>query len=457
MDFDDLEEEEGRCGVEYESFSDQVPEVKERKRKEEAEARQREKEALEAARQEANIRAQERYRRQQEFLRQADEDRLKASLQELKERSLKAEAEWKRVEKVLAGIPEKIGDAPKAKSLSVREALDLEEELIAEFRRPEFQASLHAAWFAAGDSLEQKLQARQAVCLPVQIPVVERYGFEPSRRGVALSVQAYAPLMKHPEVARKSRTVELLVDPDRQREAPQLGEEDVLGFARHLDENGWVHMPKLGVAQSVLDGAQWEIHRAKAELMPGQGIGGELSYRTDKRVFLDLRPGVGRKDLPSLGRLVEILVDFVGRVSRALNATSDGPRLEVGGHCSPMLARYATGQRYIPHVDNGGNDGRVLTLVYYLNRGWQEAWGGSLRLYPGAPRSAIMKAGSVADLDSVAVVPEEDAAVLFRADHLLHEVEATERDGAERFALTLWFNGECFYGPFLPLDTVEDC
>jgi hypoxia-inducible factor (prolyl hydroxylase) len=49
-----------------------------------------------------------------------------------------------------------------------------------------------------------------------------------------------------------------------------------------------------------------------------------------------------------------------------------------------MLAMYpGEGARYVRHVDNPDRNGRLLTALCYLNRGWADADGGQLRLYVG--------------------------------------------------------------------------
>ncbi|PNG71389.1 Egl nine 3, partial [Tetrabaena socialis] len=40
------------------------------------------------------------------------------------------------------------------------------------------------------------------------------------------------------------------------------------------------------------------------------------------------------------------------------------------------------GARFAKHVDNTTTDGRRLTVLTYLNPGWQEKQGGALRLFP---------------------------------------------------------------------------
>jgi Rps23 Pro-64 3,4-dihydroxylase Tpa1-like proline 4-hydroxylase len=45
------------------------------------------------------------------------------------------------------------------------------------------------------------------------------------------------------------------------------------------------------------------------------------------------------------------------------------------------------GSRFQRHIDNTAGDGRVLTVLVYLNSDWQAADGGALRVYTPLNRS----------------------------------------------------------------------
>ena len=51
-----------------------------------------------------------------------------------------------------------------------------------------FQRKLEAAWNAAGDKRAQQQKAKREVCLPLQMPIVAKYGFEPTEKGVFASL-----------------------------------------------------------------------------------------------------------------------------------------------------------------------------------------------------------------------------------------------------------------------------
>merc|ERR1711972_1299725 len=126
---------------------------------------------------------------------------------------------------------------------------------------------------------------------------------------------------------------------------------------------------------------------------PGQRTGGDWTFRTDRKLFFDTEERK-RPDLPGLNRLAEIVQGLAKQLGREL---SNSPvRLHLTGHCKPMVACYYEGGYYVPHVDNGDADGRVLTAVYYLNRNWDEANGGALKLYPQLDRR-VLGAGLSAD------------------------------------------------------------
>mmetsp|Transcript_43237 Transcript_43237/g.136524 ORF Transcript_43237/g.136524 Transcript_43237/m.136524 type:complete len:663 (-) Transcript_43237:710-2698(-) len=100
--------------------------------------------------------------------------------------------------------------------LSLQEAIRMQDMLIEEYRKTEFQDRLHEAWSAAGGNVCEELKARQSVCLPVQCPIIARFGFEPTRRGVHHSVQAFKSHNSHPEVEDRNMTMQYLVNPPQQ-------------------------------------------------------------------------------------------------------------------------------------------------------------------------------------------------------------------------------------------------
>ena len=96
---------------------------------------------------------------------------------------------------------------------------------------------------------------------------------------------------------------------------------------------------------------------------------------------------------------------------------------EFEGH----FALYPPGAAYRRHRDqHGGSEGRVLSCVVYLNRGWKVEDGGALRLY-------LDQQG---EQDRCDVLPEGGKLVCFLSERFWHEVLPAAR---ERLSLTGWF------------------
>lgn len=86
-------------------------------------------------------------------------------------------------------------------------------------------------------------------------------------------------------------------------------------------------------------------------------------------------------------------------------------------------AYYATGGHYVRHLDvpassdgwSGGHR-REVSVLLYLDQGWQSEWGGALRIFDASHASG-----------SFDVLPEAGTLVLLRSDRIEHEVTPTLR------------------------------
>ncbi len=88
------------------------------------------------------------------------------------------------------------------------------------------------------------------------------------------------------------------------------------------------------------------------------------------------------------------------------------------------FTRYDKDDFYRRHMDAFlGQRNRIVSLVTYLNNGWQPDQGGELVLYPK-------------DADPVRVTPEAGTLVLFMSEELPHEVLPSCRT---RFGVAGWF------------------
>ena len=79
------------------------------------------------------------------------------------------------------------------------------------------------------------------------------------------------------------------------------------------------------------------------------------------------------------------------------------------------------------HVDAfNGNNGRLLSVVLYLNDNWQSEWGGRLRIWPEADATCV----------ATEVEPRAGTLVAFLSEKIPHEVLAATR---ERYSIAGWF------------------
>lgn len=214
--------------------------------------------------------------------------------------------------------------------------------------------------------------------------------------------------------------------------------ENLILLAQQFLKQGWAHIACVGANPKILKKVEKELKSLESDMEQGQqNAHADFHYRSDRRLFFDTGPEQLRRDIPGLNKLVDSLQGLVATLGPILERSP--LRLCITGRCRPMVARYdASSLGYLPHVDSGDGDGRILTAVYYFNRGWKPEKGGALRLHPTADRRSISNGSLGAGEDAVEILPEMDSLVLFRADWIVHEVEAAN---AERFALTLWFLG----------------
>ena len=129
---------------------------------------------------------------------------------------------------------------------------------------------------------------------------------------------------------------------------------------------------------------------------------------------------------------IPMLRHLCARFDALLQYTSDQ-----GGACaalravdkrsSPMLAVYPPGARYMRHTDNPDGNGRLLTMLFYLNSRWTDADGGCLRVFQGETG------------ERECILPQLDRVVMFWSDaRCPHEVLASHM--RERYAISVWFH-----------------
>eukprot|EP00927_Polykrikos_kofoidii_P054991 TRINITY_DN49307_c0_g1_i1.p1 TRINITY_DN49307_c0_g1~~TRINITY_DN49307_c0_g1_i1.p1 ORF type:complete len:380 (-),score=54.72 TRINITY_DN49307_c0_g1_i1:52-1131(-) len=174
--------------------------------------------------------------------------------------------------------------------------------------------------------------------------------------------------------------------------------------------------------------------------------------------------GGGRGDLASLPDILPVvLLESLDQLMLALrrNGGPCGTRLEFCEFRSwPMLSAYPPGTRYTWHLDNAGHtNGRLLTCVYYLNRGWTPGHGGALRLFE---RQDVAVSPQPYHRKIAEVVPDLDTLVLFWSDQVPHEVlPPRSPPGAWRHAVSIWYLcprlGSQQFVRGTPLPVASDC
>lgn len=187
-----------------------------------------------------------------------------------------------------------------------------------------------------------------------------------------------------------------------------------------LAEKGWVVVPDF-LSSEQARALATESTRALQEgqfRQAGVGRGSELQVRADVRndqvLWLD-----HNADSPALRHWFAALE----QLRLALNETLFLGLFEYEGH----FAHYPPGGFYKPHLDrHRDSDERLVTVILYLNDGWEAPAGGQLRLWttPGKATGP-----------SEVVEPRLGTLVVFLAGDFWHEVLPAHRP---RMSITGW-------------------
>ncbi len=143
----------------------------------------------------------------------------------------------------------------------------------------------------------------------------------------------------------------------------------------------------------------------------GQGFLKNEFVRTDEILWINGESEVGQRWL-----------DWTDALKQYLNR-----RLLLGLFSfESHFSHYAPGDFYKRHVDAfRGQANRVLTVVAYLNSGWDSADGGELVLYKDAD-----------DQEGIKVTPLMGTLAVFLSEEFPHEVLPAKRD---RYAIAGWY------------------
>lgn len=206
---------------------------------------------------------------------------------------------------------------------------------------------------------------------------------------------------------------------------------DTQALAVKLADQGYVHIPKVGVDPAILDVVQSELPRLEETVSGGDAS----TYDIVSRFFPSDVDQVDH-DIPGLHELDTVLNSLIQRIADQLPHTMTLRMQE-----DAMVAAYRPGAFYYRHTDNKIGKDRCLTAVYYMNRNWDSHMGGSIRLFPGLPNNPYTQSAELEGVHHVDVLPQEDSLILFDSHNMLHEVLRHTAEGRQRYAMTLWFCG----------------
>lgn len=158
---------------------------------------------------------------------------------------------------------------------------------------------------------------------------------------------------------------------------------------------------------------------AQGQTTSGQYRDDEIFWLRDERVAR-----YGLQALPALWRAVDHLVAEVNA------ALPNKLRWELGGRTTPMVACYHPGSAgYSYHVDNPDRDGRILTAIFYLNKGWRPADGGCVRLHPSLVAPAPATSDSVTVSHSASLTLEKTVATTVLSAMTVDQVSVSVAEG----------------------------
>ena len=187
-------------------------------------------------------------------------------------------------------------------------------------------------------------------------------------------------------------------------------------IATGLETQGYVILPA-ALPPAIADGLVEALSRLDGEQFHPASIGRRQEQGRNQFVRRDQIAWID----DSLA-LAHPWLDWTGRLKSFLNR-----RLFLGLFSfESHFALYQPGDFYKKHLDAfRGESNRVLSMVTYLNKGWEPDHGGELVLYP-SERAA----------EAIRITPGFGTLVLFLSEEFPHEVLPAER---ERYSVAGWF------------------
>lgn len=192
------------------------------------------------------------------------------------------------------------------------------------------------------------------------------------------------------------------------------------GVADALVDQGWVSLDATpAIGHGLLSGLVSEVVALQAaDALRSAGIGRGGNYARDRSVRRDRIAW-----LEGHTAVQQALFGLLESVRAGLNRRLFLNLRRFEAH----YATYGEGDFYRRHLDSfRGRASRVVSLVLYLNEGWQPDNGGALRIYHREQEQV-----PVAD-----VLPESGRVVLFMSEDIPHEVLPAH---TTRYSLACWF------------------
>jgi SM-20-related protein len=208
-------------------------------------------------------------------------------------------------------------------------------------------------------------------------------------------------------------------------------------FATHFPLDGQGEGPQHDLFESIATDIQGRGYSIKPNGLPmalAEALWGHLQSMSAQQFD---RAGIGRDDAYALNSFVRTdEICWITGESRAgqqwLNWMAVlqhylNRRLLLGLFSfESHFAHYAPGDFYKRHLDAfKGGANRILSVVVYLNPGWQPVDGGELVIYTDE-----------VDQDSIRVTPAFGTLVVFLSEDFPHEVLPAQRD---RYSIAGWF------------------
>lgn len=225
---------------------------------------------------------------------------------------------------------------------------------------------------------------------------------------------------------------------------------------RRLETVGWAACA-LGAHPGLIHKALREAAQVESRMAAGVTVvrnrevvnKGLLQARRGDRILFMQEEGLSGEDVsssptPTVSLIESAICDIAMKLDPLLQRSK--LRLRLTERCDGMLSSYDPAMAdggvaaYGPHIDNadgdGRVDGRVLTMILYLNTNWARSSGGELSIFQPDDDTAALDDGVQGKWHDI--WPESGTLVFLRADRVLHEVRPAL---AKRFAFSMWFCG----------------